>query len=304
MPSAAHVVPVSEPPELDPRSSEFDHAEQMVAWFYENFEDPANQLPYESGSGGYQWIWGGPYDAIEELTSAFPDASEKAIKAAVERLEASGVVEWSVNDSRIIGGLETTAEYDGSETRKIPQHEDRHRETIVETTLFPQRNFGWSVHVTFIPVGTNNSLSEVAASGFAIGDYGRDDYHFDSLRHLVKVLVGRQLEGVMVGDRPDVEEAYEWLNSLRSDADVFVDDGVIVHNSPPEWLQLRELFKHGTASGVAFISQSPGNWTGMLLMYGGSLLFLRLVKNINFVQDAFFERWAKRIKKGEFNPFE
>ena len=43
----------------------------MVDWFYERFEDPANRMPYDSREGGYQWIWGGPHDANEELQNEF-----------------------------------------------------------------------------------------------------------------------------------------------------------------------------------------------------------------------------------------
>ena len=41
--------------------------EAMRKWFFEHFEDPAHRTPYESREGGYQWIWGGPYDARERL---------------------------------------------------------------------------------------------------------------------------------------------------------------------------------------------------------------------------------------------
>lgn len=43
----------------------------MRDWFYRNYEDPAERTPYESAEGGYIWIWGGPYDAREELEGAF-----------------------------------------------------------------------------------------------------------------------------------------------------------------------------------------------------------------------------------------
>lgn len=45
--------------------------EAMREWFYKNFEDPAERTPYESAEGGYIWIWGGPYDASEELQGEF-----------------------------------------------------------------------------------------------------------------------------------------------------------------------------------------------------------------------------------------
>ena len=42
----------------------------MQAWFYEHFESP-DTLPYDSSEGGYQWIWGGPYDPRQELEGEF-----------------------------------------------------------------------------------------------------------------------------------------------------------------------------------------------------------------------------------------
>jgi len=43
----------------------------MRTWFFQNYEDPAERTPYESSEGGYIWIWGGPYEAREELDSEF-----------------------------------------------------------------------------------------------------------------------------------------------------------------------------------------------------------------------------------------
>jgi len=43
----------------------------MGTWFRERFENPAERTPYETAEGGYIWIWGGPYDAEEELTEEF-----------------------------------------------------------------------------------------------------------------------------------------------------------------------------------------------------------------------------------------
>ena len=41
--------------EMSPR----DQASFMRQWFSNNFEDPAQSLPYESREGGYIWIDGG-----------------------------------------------------------------------------------------------------------------------------------------------------------------------------------------------------------------------------------------------------
>jgi hypothetical protein len=68
----------------------------METWFRARYEDPANRTPYESAEGGYVYIWGGPYDAREELESEFGDIiDEEVIEEAVEILEHDGLVEWS-----------------------------------------------------------------------------------------------------------------------------------------------------------------------------------------------------------------
>lgn len=45
--------------------------EKMRKWFFQHFEDPAENTPYMTSEGGYIWVHGGPYDAREELQAAF-----------------------------------------------------------------------------------------------------------------------------------------------------------------------------------------------------------------------------------------
>ena len=59
----------------------------MIYWFREYFEDPANQTPYNSDEGGYLYIWGGPYDANDQIGGEFggfvpDDVIEEAIREA------------------------------------------------------------------------------------------------------------------------------------------------------------------------------------------------------------------------------
>src|SRR5258708_7042069 len=68
--------PASDAPDL--RGMTFDDAvDAVVAWFDTNFEDPAESTPYETAEGGYQYIWGGPCDAREEIDDAFSSIDEK-----------------------------------------------------------------------------------------------------------------------------------------------------------------------------------------------------------------------------------
>jgi hypothetical protein len=78
------------------RMRKAEKLELMIGWFHLNFEDPAQSTPYESAEGGYQWIWGGPYEARDELYSKFGDiVSESFIEEAVKEIESDGIVDWA-----------------------------------------------------------------------------------------------------------------------------------------------------------------------------------------------------------------
>jgi hypothetical protein len=68
--------------------------EAMRQWFDDNYDAP-DELPYDSSEGGYQWIWGGPYDAEEVLQDAFGGAiaDETIEELASDLSDISG--EWS-----------------------------------------------------------------------------------------------------------------------------------------------------------------------------------------------------------------
>ncbi|WP_430250782.1 hypothetical protein [Neorhizobium sp. DAR64860/K0K1] len=75
-------------------------ADEMRQWFFENYEDPANSLPYSSGDGGYQWINGGPYTPLEALQEEFDRTySFEAIEVVAKSIEdEDGTYEWSPRD--------------------------------------------------------------------------------------------------------------------------------------------------------------------------------------------------------------
>jgi len=67
--------------------------DEMIAWFFENYEDPVHGVPYESAEGGYQYYNGGPYDARVVLEEQFPDALDEHLDAAASKIETQGW-EW------------------------------------------------------------------------------------------------------------------------------------------------------------------------------------------------------------------
>ncbi len=66
-------------------------------WFFENYDDPANLLPYETKEGGYQYIWGGPYELREALNEEYENlVSHEVIEEVAKEIERKyGDILWS-----------------------------------------------------------------------------------------------------------------------------------------------------------------------------------------------------------------
>lgn len=68
----------------------------MVEWFGRQFEDPQNDTPYNKDLGGYVYLWGGPFDASDQIQAEFSDAVDfDTMMRAVEEVQADGTVEWA-----------------------------------------------------------------------------------------------------------------------------------------------------------------------------------------------------------------
>lgn len=81
--------------ELEEASAERQQ-EMLVAWFRSRYEDPAQETPYDGREGGYQYIWGGPYEARDKLDGNFSSlVRDEVIEAAVEEIESDGTFEWA-----------------------------------------------------------------------------------------------------------------------------------------------------------------------------------------------------------------
>ena len=84
--------------ELDDDNGPGYRIDSLVNWFHEHYEDPAHKTPYETKEGGYQWIWGGPYDASEVLGDNFPGEFQGIIDAAVKKIQSGGILDWAAVD--------------------------------------------------------------------------------------------------------------------------------------------------------------------------------------------------------------
>ena len=78
-----------------------DTEEQAYQWLHHwvlaRYENPVESCPYESAEGGFQFIWGGPYDLSEVLETSWADVFTEAFCARVAtRLEEEeGCYTWS-----------------------------------------------------------------------------------------------------------------------------------------------------------------------------------------------------------------
>lgn len=75
-------------------SDEYKIIEKMKNWFWDNYKDPADGVPYSSQEGGYQYFNGGPYSTYEVLFDRYHDLYDgELIKKAVSEIEHYGV-DW------------------------------------------------------------------------------------------------------------------------------------------------------------------------------------------------------------------
>jgi len=69
-------------------------------WFLKRYCDPLHNTPYDSGEGGYQYIFGGPFSVIEILNDQFSDlVSEELISEIAKEIEGEfEVYDWVYTD--------------------------------------------------------------------------------------------------------------------------------------------------------------------------------------------------------------
>jgi hypothetical protein len=68
--------------------------EYVRHWFRGMFEDPANETPRPEGE--YLYVWGGPYDALEQIGDQFGDIiGQERLEDFASRIERNGVLDWA-----------------------------------------------------------------------------------------------------------------------------------------------------------------------------------------------------------------
>jgi hypothetical protein len=129
--------------------------EAMSVWFYGHFEDPVHSCPHDSSEGGYQFIYGGPYEADEELQSEFSDiVPYEVIQELAEEL-TNECAEWS-GDSSV--PPDDFTEWDYEPSVALPEHLQTFNSSIanvtallaVEVPAAQQRHFRGMLYVSVI----------------------------------------------------------------------------------------------------------------------------------------------------------
>ncbi|WP_199480997.1 HEPN domain-containing protein [Vibrio owensii] len=86
--------------ELSSMSYEYQK-EIMRIWFFENYQDPKNCCPYDSNTGEYSFVFGGPYYAIDILPLEFRTyLDEVPVYELIDELDALCLT-WSGSPQRI-----------------------------------------------------------------------------------------------------------------------------------------------------------------------------------------------------------
>ncbi len=161
--------------------------EVMEVWFRARFEDPVHSCPYNSREGGYQFIYGGPYEADEELQAQFSHlVPYEVIEELVGELE-NECSEWS-GDSSVLP--DDFSEWDYQPSVELPQHLQTFHTSIknveallaVEVPPGQQRHFRGMRYVSVIVAMEayllDNFLSSLNSDKAAFRKYIETTEHF------------------------------------------------------------------------------------------------------------------------------
>src|SRR5579863_9313549 len=69
--------------------------EAMRNWFYSHFQNPVDEMPYNSQEGGYQYLFGGPYDPQEEIDSRFESLIPDEVRQKLVKELENESSEWA-----------------------------------------------------------------------------------------------------------------------------------------------------------------------------------------------------------------
>jgi hypothetical protein len=131
-----------------------DQIQIMKNWFLSNYQNPDGEVPYDREEGDYVYIYGGPYDAREELNDQFCDyVEESIIEELVEELE-NDCYEWS--------GIDFDFNTEFSEFPEIDPFENL-KHSIDILRKLQKTNYEENVKETFLNMITVNCITILEA---------------------------------------------------------------------------------------------------------------------------------------------
>jgi hypothetical protein len=71
----------------------FVSIEGMIEWFFENYKEPTEGVPFSDHDDGYQYVSGGPFSVEDALSSQFDLMPQEDVSEAVQQIESQGI-EW------------------------------------------------------------------------------------------------------------------------------------------------------------------------------------------------------------------
>lgn len=96
------LAPLSKLPGVKKRSRA-EAVEKIRNWFFKNFDDPAQETPYDGREGGYFFIHGGPFDTRDIIEESFGElVSQDTIELAITTIEEDGGPDWAPAGHRVL----------------------------------------------------------------------------------------------------------------------------------------------------------------------------------------------------------
>src|SRR5882762_845899 len=111
-----------------PKAKRDVQLDAMRTWFYQNYEDPNDSCPYDSAEGGYQYIYGGPYDAREQLDAEFDGVIDDDVIEELEDELDDISSEWSGNSNSFDPDLD---DYLFQSSAESFRHEEAFRQSVL-----------------------------------------------------------------------------------------------------------------------------------------------------------------------------
>lgn len=85
-------------------------------WFYDNYTNPAENTPYDSAEGGYQFIWGGPYVPKDVLQENFEGVVRDEVIDELADMLSDISFEWTGNpDEHVVADYLFDTQITGAE---------------------------------------------------------------------------------------------------------------------------------------------------------------------------------------------